>query len=444
MEIYGFDKIYERFCEKNEPTKGLAHDTGKVREKFVDIVNAVGIDQSLLRAKERTNGADGKTIKGGNFIIPKDSIEFCAEAINRYTTKDFKSIRSANFRDTAIEEVQFLIDGFSSMLVSLGCSYEVCLEQQHAMERRMHYKIRLSEKELSDQLQIIQDQAEKYENSVCNFNYDDSVYFLHYMASKVQSLQDYFGWVYQDYTDRRSEELSNLAEIELQNESPQESFRKGNMELVYGDALEHDDEYQKLMKIMEKILAEENFVKNKQARFNKLQEQLEEIRKRYQRVLFGELLLEDPNMPLTVKHPLTVLREAIQNTEEQFAEWAERNEAEARKTPEDIKAEVEQKKHLEEVMLKLFESRGMSLDIPNTDKEEEELFMESGNVAYKLKGMISFPCCSKEKIMAYEGVSGKSSIKCPKCGRYAIFDFDKMESVPGETLRGAAHRLRTK
>lgn len=70
--------------------------------------------------------------------------------------------------------------------------------------------------------------------------------------------------------------------------------------------------------------------------------------------------------------------------------------------------------------------------------------MENDNVAYKLKGMISFPCCPKEKIMVYEGASGKCSIKCPKCGRYAIFDYDRMKSVPGETLRGASHRLRTK
>ena len=86
----------------------------------------------------------------------------------------------------------------------------------------------------------------------------------------------------------------------------------------------------------------------------------------------------------------------------------------------------------------------MNFDLPNTDIEEEELFMESGNLAYKLKGMISFPCCKKEKIMAYEGSSGRCSIKCPRCGRYAIFDYDKMEAEQGETLRGASHRLREK
>lgn len=67
--------------------------------------------------------------------------------------------------------------------------------------------------------------------------------------------------------------------------------------------------------------------------------------------------------------------------------------------------------------------------------------MESGNLAYKLKGQISFPCCTKEKIMVYESSSGRSSIKCPNCRRYAIFDYDTMESVPGKTIRGASHKL---
>lgn len=68
--------------------------------------------------------------------------------------------------------------------------------------------------------------------------------------------------------------------------------------------------------------------------------------------------------------------------------------------------------------------------------------MQSENLAYRLKGMIPFPCCEKEKIMVYEGSSGKCSIKCPVCRHYAVFDYDKMEAVPGETLRGAAHKLK--
>lgn len=59
----------------------------------------------------------------------------------------------------------------------------------------------------------------------------------------------------------------------------------------------------------------------------------------------------------------------------------------------------------------------------------------------KIKGMILYPCCKSEKIVVYEGSSGKCSIKCPRCGHYAVFDYDNMDSNPGQTLRGIAHEL---
>ncbi len=58
--------------------------------------------------------------------------------------------------------------------------------------------------------------------------------------------------------------------------------------------------------------------------------------------------------------------------------------------------------------------------------------------------MISFPCCKKEKIMVYEGSKGHSSNKCPNCGKYAVFDFDKMTATESEVLRGAVHRFKSK
>ncbi len=64
-----------------------------------------------------------------------------------------------------------------------------------------------------------------------------------------------------------------------------------------------------------------------------------------------------------------------------------------------------------------------------------------GNLAKQIKGMISYPCCKKEKIMVFMGSSGRVSSKCPKCQKYAIFDYDSMTSEPGEVLRGASHKL---
>lgn len=63
------------------------------------------------------------------------------------------------------------------------------------------------------------------------------------------------------------------------------------------------------------------------------------------------------------------------------------------------------------------------------------------SVAEELKGVIPYPCCPKEKIMPYAGARGVISNKCPKCGRFAMFDLDLMTSWSAKPARGAAHRF---
>ena len=67
-----------------------------------------------------------------------------------------------------------------------------------------------------------------------------------------------------------------------------------------------------------------------------------------------------------------------------------------------------------------------------------------GNLEKEIKGVIPFPCCKKEKIIVYVGTEGKSSNKCPKCGKYAVFDFDKMVSRPTDAARGVSHQFAKK
>lgn len=66
------------------------------------------------------------------------------------------------------------------------------------------------------------------------------------------------------------------------------------------------------------------------------------------------------------------------------------------------------------------------------------------STAEKLKGQISFPCCPKEKAMAYESSHGRASYKCPRCGKFATFDFDKMVAYPSGAAKGASHNFRLK
>ena len=59
------------------------------------------------------------------------------------------------------------------------------------------------------------------------------------------------------------------------------------------------------------------------------------------------------------------------------------------------------------------------------------------NLAEKVKGWISYPCCPKEAVMVFENSHGKSSIKCPRCEKFSIFDFDTMTATLSKPARGA-------
>ena len=228
-----------------------------------------------------------------------------------------------------------------------------------------------------------------------------------------------------------------MALEESYKESPQASIERINKEMIFFDALEHDDEYQKLLQQQENLIAEDTFIKNKQARFKKIQARLAEIREKHQMELFGELLDEEEDAPLTVRHPMDVLKEAVEDAESWSKDYAERDEAEAAKTPEDIERE---KAGMERIW-QLLEERGMNFELPNTDEQEEEIFIQSGNLSWEVKGTIHLPCyCNKGRITAYKGIKGKCAMKCPGCGYYVLVDYDDMTAKPLE-LHGPVRRV---
>ena len=67
------------------------------------------------------------------------------------------------------------------------------------------------------------------------------------------------------------------------------------------------------------------------------------------------------------------------------------------------------------------------------------MFERSGST--DIKGMIKCPCCQQEKVAAYDDSHGHASIKCPKCGRFGVYDFDNMTAVIGKAARGAAKKF---
>lgn len=66
------------------------------------------------------------------------------------------------------------------------------------------------------------------------------------------------------------------------------------------------------------------------------------------------------------------------------------------------------------------------------------------STAERIKGQIIYPCCPKEKAMAFESSHGRASYKCPRCGKFAIFDFDELIAYPAPPARGASHQFNMK
>ena len=76
-----------------------------------------------------------------------------------------------------------------------------------------------------------------------------------------------------------------------------------------------------------------------------------------------------------------------------------------------------------------------AITFPDQKKEDERTGPSaSSGVA------IPYPCCPKEKVVVFPGAHGCTSIKCPNCGKYALFDYDNLTAKPGKVCRGASSR----
>lgn len=61
--------------------------------------------------------------------------------------------------------------------------------------------------------------------------------------------------------------------------------------------------------------------------------------------------------------------------------------------------------------------------------------MQEIDIEENLKGKIRFACSCKAQVLVYYGTHGKSSMKCPVCGKFSLFDFDAMAATRVKPLR---------
>lgn len=325
MKKFTFEELYAQ--------QKIVGDVAKDRDKFADIVDAVGINPNLL--KGGSENADTNLPSKLPWRLPEECGPFLVWILDNYTSSDFKALRKANFHDVSLETAGKLIDGFCSILTGLGFSGYTVERQRRKMSSRMRYTVRSSRREVESTLHDLSKLLDKYDAACFGMRKDELAYFLGFINAQVKELTSYIDEVYENYVDIRHDELSDLAWDEAAAMDEREAMEHINETLILGDVLEKDAQYQKLNAERERLLNGNDFVKNVEKRFARIGEEMDTIRRRHELRLFGhELPEEDMSMP-TLRSPADVLHEAIQAVEENRASRELWEKEQAKITPEE-------------------------------------------------------------------------------------------------------------
>lgn len=415
MQYYTFQDIFNEFSKQNKAKKAKEHDIGKVREKFTEIIDVVGINTELLRKYK--DKETGKMISFDNsnrqFCFPETICNFCIEILKRYTHKDFKLLRKGQYKDVPIETLAFLIDGFTDYLKDLGYDHETVISEKFKMKKRMCYDISIQMFQLSQECRGLLNDAEDYYSSILDNIYEDKIFFTMYMVKKLKKLRDYIASVNGNFTDIRFKEVDDFAEKIASNTDGSETILDIWQAAILADALEHDKDYQTLLKKQMDILSTRDFIKNQKMSYNKNNDQIKFIKEQHERRLFGDKIqqvyLTDS---FTATHPLSVLYEAVKYTDETDQDIVKIKEKETNITEE-------QRNELSKIYSQLF-------PLPEPEYIEQ----------IKKKGIIKFPCCAKEEIVVYTGATGCIENKCPRCSKQIRFNLNDMTAEIFEPPKG--------
>lgn len=222
MSIITFEGLFNK-C-------GIVGDVAKERDKFADVVDAVGIDPSLL--KGGNNGEDTNQTSKLSWRLPEESGAFIKWVLENYTTKDFKALRKANFHETSLETVEHLIKGFCSMLRNLGYNSDAVEQQRRAMAHRMCYIVRSSRSKVDATIKELTDTFNKFEQSHFDMRKDELAFFFGFANEQLKDVLDYICEVYNDYVDIRHDELTDLAWDEAASSDEAEAMERINQDLM--------------------------------------------------------------------------------------------------------------------------------------------------------------------------------------------------------------------
>lgn len=311
-----FEDVFTRYCEEVESKdKDTTHKPGQVREKFTEIIAAVGIDGNMLKSNiEEGDDIDAKLAAVTNatpYVIPDESVEFVLEILKKHISSEFKKIRRGDFQEASLEELIWLINGFTEMLVGLGYPKSQIMQQRALMEKRLDVRIHASLDDIKKACKEILEQAEKYSEFSVNLNYDDRSCFLPFIASSIRGLSDHLADVYSAYSDIRSDEIYDIAVGEADKISTEDIV----LDMHESELIAADEELQGWISQRNIIVGEYGFVKNKLKDYNIVNERINQRLEQIHKQVYGTVVSPKDSI-MTLMHPNRVLLESIMYVDE--------------------------------------------------------------------------------------------------------------------------------
>lgn len=301
-----FKKVFNKYSALGKArNEDAGHKESQVREKLMEIIDAVGIETNLLRVGEKLNSP---------LEIPEASVDFLVEVIDWHTSSEAKALRKAKFFEVPIEKKAWLINGFTDYLKNRGYDVKVIEHQQRLIEYRLKYSLQRKLNKLHTSLNDIH-------TNICSLNrpqvsYEDKILFIDFADKKVTELANYLDDVAVYLEEVRNEEIYETAEENYNNWNAAEVREMDlRQEQVY-QCISHDERYKKLEQERDSLIAEGDFIKKKKGRYEQIVKEMCEIADGYEKAIFGDIMANELEMKFSVKPPHVALTEAIYHKKE--------------------------------------------------------------------------------------------------------------------------------
>ena len=304
-----FKHVLEKYSKLGKARdESSGHKESQIREKLMEIVDAIGIDANLLRAGEKFNSP---------LVIPETSIDFLVKIIDWHTSTEAKALRKGAFLDVSAEKKDWIINGFINILEKRGYDSKTIDFQRQRMEHRLMCSLQHNLAALTDQLSKILSHVENLRKSgASHFTYEDQVVFADFATQKVKETAHYLEDVAIFLDEGRGEEIYDMAINELENTNDAEIFERELRQEQVFKAISQDNRYKELEKKRDALIAEEDFVKNKKGQYQKIVDEMIKIADDYEKKIFGTILPDEPAPLFVLMPPQVALAEALAYKEE--------------------------------------------------------------------------------------------------------------------------------